>query len=137
MKAQPTASSYAGEVTVILGGQSRTLRIGMNTLRDYSKLTGTPAGGLAADLATDLNNAMANLVFCAVKRYVPAAELPEGFAVDHAADWIEEMSAADGEKLADAVLHSIRTANPLTAALVAKLTPPTAQPQAVTAGPKS
>ena len=123
MKPQPTAPSYAGEVTVTLGGQARTFMLGINTLRDYTSLTNTPAGGLAKDFADDLSTTMVNLVFVAVKRYTPAEQLPTDFSVDHVGDWIDRMSDADGEILAKAVLHSIRKANPLTTALVAQLVP--------------
>lgn len=134
---QPTATAYTGEVTVTLGGAARTFGFGINTMRDYTKLTGTPAGGFAADLAADLTNTMVNLVYCALKRYVPADQLPEDFTVDHAADWIDGMNPADAEKLADTVLHSVRTANPLTAALVAKLKPLTPAPSEGTDGTTS
>lgn len=137
LNVQPSAPSYAGEVTVALGGQPRTFRLGLNTLRDYTALTGTPAGGFAADLARDLSNTIVSLVYCAVKRYTPAEQLPADFAVDHVADWIDAMSSEDADRLAEAVLASVRTGNPLTAALVTKLKPLTPDPSEGTDGAKS
>jgi hypothetical protein len=130
MSVQPTAPSYSGEVTITLGGQALSLRFGLNTLRDYTALTGTPAGGLASDLVKDYAITLLNLVFVAVKRYTPAAQLPEAFTVDVVADWIEEMSAEDAERLAAVIIRSIKVQNPLVTALVAQLTPSAPEPMA-------
>lgn len=133
MSLQPTAPAYNGKVTVTLGGQPRALQFGMNTLRDYTKLAGGTAGGLGADLARDPNEALLNLVFCAISRYTPQAELPDGFLIDHVADWIDEMSAADGTLLSQAIAHSIQTHNPLMSALLVQLVPAAPTREAPTA----
>lgn len=138
MKAQ-SPSAFAGEVCVTLGDAKRTFRFGMNTLRDYTALTGTPAGGFAADLNADYNTALLNLVYCGVKRYVPATALPEDFSLDVLGDWMDGLSPEDSNTLAEAIMQALnptKGGNPLMAALLHKLTPPTAEPTA-TGGGKS
>lgn len=119
-----TANTYAGEVTVRLGGAPRRLRFGMNTLRDYTALTGSPAGNFGLDFQTDYNAALLHIVYCAIKRYTPADELPEGFGLDAVGDWLDELAPEDADRLAATLIASVKTVNPLVAAVVKQVAPP-------------
>ena len=121
-----TPNSARGEVQVQFGGKARQLRFGMNTLHDYSKLTGSPVAGFAKDLLDDFQPAVRTITYCAIKRYVPAAELPDDFSQDTVGDWLDELSPEDGETLAEALYQSVKTGNPMVAALIGKIVPPTA-----------
>ncbi len=117
-----------GEVSVALGGKPRQFKFGMNVLRDYSKLVGKPAGSLGQDFHDDLQGTLLLLTYCAVRRYVPANELPADFTEDTVGDWLDDISEVDAESLTGALLQSVRTGNPMVAATLKQLTPPTPEP---------
>jgi hypothetical protein len=121
----PATNLSRGEVEVTLGGKARRVRFGMTTLRDYSLLTGSPVAGFALDLTSKFQETLLNISFCAIKRYVPAAELPENFDINMVGDWLDDLSEADGELLAEALFQSVKTGNPMLAALMNKIVPPT------------
>jgi len=122
MEANTTPNAARAEVTLIIAGQARKLRFGMNVMRDVTKLTGLGTSEFAGLLSTDFNEAATALVACAVKRYVPGCEQ---FTQDEAGELIDELSPAATDALAEALKETL-SVGPLMGALLAKVAPQSA-----------
>lgn len=123
MKAVPlnTPNAARGEVTLTFSGQKHLVRFGMNVMRDFSKLTGRAPSEFGDVLGDDYTEALTAIVSCAVKRYVPADALPNGFTQEDAADYIDELSQEEADALAEAITEAV-TVPPLMTSLMAKVT---------------
>ncbi|MVN78920.1 hypothetical protein GO988_21535 [Hymenobacter sp. HMF4947] len=121
MKASPTVPNAArGEVTLTIAGAQHTIRFGMNVMRDFSKLTGRAPSEFGEVLGDDYTEALTGIVSCAITRYVPAEDLPNGFDQDAAADFIDALSREDADALAEAITEAV-TVPPLMTSLMAKV----------------
>jgi hypothetical protein len=122
MKAVTTTPNAArGEVSITIAGVAYPVRFGMNVMRDFTKLTGRAPSEFGQLLADDYNEALSGIVYCAVKRYVGADNLPTGFDQDAACDLIEDLSLAEADAVADAIAEAVTVGNPLLTSLTAKV----------------
>lgn len=116
-----TPNAARGEVSLNIAGTQSPVRFGMNVMRDFTKLTGKAPSEFGALLADDFNEALSGLVYCAVKRYVPADKLPAGFDQDAACDLIEDFTTEEADAVADAITEAVTVGNPLLTSLTAKV----------------
>lgn len=110
-----------GEVLLTVGGSQYPVRFSLAVLHDYTTATGTKLLDLGTHLNDDLLGTIAQLLTCAVRRYVPGAELPAGFELADGLDLMEEMGKEESDAVATAIWAAVRVdTNPLLAALIAK-----------------
>jgi hypothetical protein len=125
MQVNTTPNTARGEATLTVAGQPHTIRLGMNVMRDVTKLTGLGTSEFAQLLSTDFNEAATALVACAVKRYVPGQQ---AFTQDDAGELIDRLSPTENDALAAAIKETLNV-GPLLASLMAKVTPKAVAPE--------
>lgn len=120
MKPNTTSVDLRGNATITLGGTAYPISFGMLVMRDFSKLTGRAPSDFGNVLSEDYITAFGSLVYCAIKRYVPADKLPEGFNEEAALELIDAMAQEEADVIAAAILYAVTTANPLVASFTAQ-----------------
>lgn len=121
MEVTTTPNAARGEVQLTVGGQQFPVRFSLSVLHDYTRATGYGLTDIAVQLGEDLLGTIGQLLTCAVRRYVPGAQVPADFGVADALDLMEDMNATESDAVAEAIWAAIKVdQNPLLAALIAK-----------------
>lgn len=117
-----------GQVTVMLNAEPRTFHFGMATMLAYTQAHGIDVGELQIRLHTTPIETLIGMVAVALKRQ-KAADLPEGDELLTVAEWLDQATQEDADKLMLALTNGM-TANPLLAAMNKKEPAPETSPSA-------
>ena len=103
-----------GTVSVVIGGQLRTLKFGMNTLALFGQLHMDSPADFAEQFTKNTFGALRDMVYCALC-VSKGNQLPADFDQSAAGDWLDDLQADapdDWQQIQAVMLHALSLGSP-------------------------